>query len=153
MLPIKIWWWVITETRNSMSAGMSLCLIWIPYGYSWRSFFKILCNDARERPSSWEHLRKDIFGLLRIDSLTASTLSGHFADNILPDLGFFVEVVYWPCGLKSVYPTINLAFVGLIIKVKLPAKFCWPSFEWFCLQISCDVKYFSSPVQCIVIED
>ena len=32
----------------SMSAGVSLCLIWIRYGYSWISFFKILCNDAHE---------------------------------------------------------------------------------------------------------
>ena len=29
----------------------------------------------------------------------------------------------------------------------------WVSFEWFCLQISCDAKYFSSLVQGIVIED
>ena len=29
----------------------------------------------------------------------------------------------------------------------------WDSFEWFCLEISCDAKYFSSLVQGIVIED
>ena len=50
--------------------------------------------------------------------------------------GFFclhVSIVYWSCGLKFVYPTINLAFLVMIIKVKLPAKFCLHSFEWFCL--------------------
>ena len=30
------------------------------------------------------------------------------------------EVVYWPCHLKYVYPTINLAFGGIIVDVKLP---------------------------------
>ena len=38
-----------------------------------------------------------------------------------------IEVVYWPCDLKFVYPTINLTFLGII--VKLPAKFCLHSFE------------------------
>ena len=35
-----------------ISAGVSTCLIWILYEYSWMSFFKILCNDLSERPSS-----------------------------------------------------------------------------------------------------
>ena len=52
-----------------------------------------------------------------------------------------VEVVYWPCGLKFVYTTINFAFLGIIVKVKLSAKFFLHSFEWFCLQISSDTKY------------
>ena len=115
---------------------MTLCLIWILYGYSWRSF-KILCNKflgtSLERlfwtPNrishriyivrtfcSWLPARSRIFCLL-------------------------VEVVYWPCGLKFVYPTKNLAFLEIIVKVKLPVKFCLHSFEWFCLQIS-DAKYF-----------
>ena len=53
---------------------------------------------------------------------------------------FFHAVVYWLCGLKFMYPTMKLAFLG--IKVKLPAKFCLHSFEWFCLQISSDTKYY-----------
>ena len=57
---------------------------------------------------------------------------------------FFVEVVYWLCGLKFVYSMINLAFLGIIVKLKLPAKFCLHSFEWFCLKKSSDAKYFSS---------
>ena len=28
---------------------------------------------------------------------------------------FLVEVVYWPRGLKFVYPTINLAFLGIMV--------------------------------------
>ena len=51
-----------------------------------------------------------------------------------------VEIIYWPCSLKFVYPMINLAFLGIIVKVKLTAKFCYPRFEWFCLQIS-DTKF------------
>ena len=132
-----------------MSAYVNLCLLWILCGYCWRSFFKIFCNDARERPSSWERLRKDFFGLLPTESLTSSTLSGHLAVNFLPDQ--VAEAVYWSCGLKLVYPMINLAFLGIIVKVKLPAKFSLHSFEWFCLQISSDAKYFSSLAQGIVM--
>ena len=77
------------------------------------------------------------------------------ANNQLPaKSGIFcllVEVVYWPCSLKFVYPMINLAFLERMIKVKLRAKFCLHSFEWFCLQISSDAKYFPSLVQGIVI--
>ena len=45
---------------------------------------------------------------------------------------------------------INLAFLGIIIKVKLPAKFSLHSFEWFCLEISSEAKYFilSCPRHC-----
>ena len=64
-----------------------------------------------------------------------------------------VEVVYWPSGLKCVYPTINLAFLGIIVQVKLPAKFCLNNFEWFCLLISSVTKSFSSLVQGIVMRN
>ena len=67
---------------------VSLCLIWILYGYSWRSFFNILCSDAREISNSWEYLWSDFFRLLPVKSLTASTLPGHLAVNFLPYLGF-----------------------------------------------------------------
>ena len=46
-----------------------------------------------------------------------------------------VEVCYWACGLRFVYTTINLAILGIIVKVKLPAKYCLHSFEWFSFQI------------------
>ena len=36
--------------------------------------------------------------------------------------GIFVEAVNWHNGLKFVYPTINLAFLEIIVKVKLHAK-------------------------------
>ena len=114
------------------------------------SFFKILCNNARERPSSWECLRRDFFW--------GGTLSNWISNHIYTVMtscsqlpvrsGFFcfhVEVGHWPCGLKFVYPMINLAFLGIIVKIKLPAKFCLHSFEWFCLQISSDARYFFSP--------
>ena len=73
----------------SVSAGVSLCLIRILYEYSWKSFFNILCNNVRERSSSSERLWRDFFDLFTTESHAASTLSGHFAVNIMPDLGFF----------------------------------------------------------------
>ena len=36
-----------------------------------------------------------------------------------------VEVVYWTFGLKFQYPTLNLSFLGIIVKVKLPPNFAW----------------------------
>ena len=71
--------------------------------------------------------------------------------NFLPS--YFLGGGYWPCSLKFVYPMINLPLLWIIVKVKLPVKFCLLSFDWFCLQISCDAKYFSSLVQGIVIKD
>ena len=53
-----------------------------------------------------------------------------------------VDIVYGPSGLKFVHPTINLAFLRIIVNVKLPAKFRLHSFEWFCLQIINDENYF-----------
>ena len=34
-----------------------------------------------------------------------------------------VKVIYWPCGLKSEYATINLAFLGIIIKLNFLRNF------------------------------
>ena len=34
-----------------------------------------------------------------------------------------VEVIYWPCGLKFVYPAINLAFLGMILKLNSVRNF------------------------------
>ena len=48
---------------------------------------------------------------------------------------------------------MNLAFLRIIVKVKLRAKFYLHSFEWFCLQISKEAKYFSSFAQDVVIKD
>ena len=86
----------------SMSAGVSLCSIWILHGYSWKSFFKILCNDTRKRLNSWERLRRDFFELLPTESLTSSTLSGHLAIYFLSDQRFsdfllrlFTDPVAW----------------------------------------------------------
>ena len=87
----------------------------------------------------------DFFGLLPTESFMAYTLSGPLAVNFLLRPGVFyllVEVYYWLRCFKFVYQTINLASLGITVKIKLPAKFCLHSFEWFCLQISCDTKYF-----------
>ena len=135
-----------------MSAGVSLCLIWILYGYSWRSIFKILWNNTHWRPSSWECLRRGHFWtpsdiishciyIVRTSCCQFPARSGIFC--------LLVEV-YKPCDLKFVYPTVNLAFMGIIVKVKLPAKFCRHSFKWFSFQRSSDANYIflSCPRHC-----
>ena len=116
-----------------MSARVSLCLIWILYGYSWRSFFKILGNDVQERLGSWERLQRGFFRLLPTESLTTSILSGHLAINFLPDLRFsasslrlFIDSVTKDCVLND-----KFGFSGDIVIVKLPAKICLHSTEWF----------------------
>ena len=53
------------------------------------------------------------------------------------------KVFYWPCCLQSVYQKKNVPFSGNNSSVKLPVKFY---FEWFCIQIIRDAKYFSSLV-------
>ena len=34
-----------------------------------------------------------------------------------------VEVIYWPCGLKCVHPTINLAFLVIIVRLNFLRNF------------------------------
>ena len=125
--------------------------------YAWSDFFIGTAEDPSLRFFAMNHGKDqilgnvfggDFFGFLPTESLTVSALSGLSARS-----GIFcllLEVVYWPSGLKFMYPMKNLAFLGIIVKVKLPAKFCMHSFEWFCLQIDCDTKYFfhSCPRHC-----
>ena len=93
--------------------------------------FKILCNDAHKRPSSWEHLQRGFFELLPIES--HGVIIVRTSCSRLPvRSGIFcplVEVVYRPCGLKFVYSMINLVFPGIIVKIKLLAKFGLDSLE------------------------
>ena len=56
---------------------------------------------------------------------------------------------FWGC-LRSLWfeicvPNDKFGFSRII--VKLPVKFCSRSFEWLCLQIRSDTKYFSSLIQ------
>ena len=112
-----------------------------------------LSYSARERPSSWERFRMDFFRT-SFDRISHRIHIVRMSCSQLPTrygiLCLLVVVVYQLRGLKFVYPTINLAFLGIIIKVKLPARFCWHSFEWFFRQISSDAKYLflSSPWHC-----
>ena len=86
-----------------------------------------LSNSARERPSSWERLRKDFFGGTSDGISHHIHIVGTSCSQLPARSGIFcplVEVVYWPSRLKFVYPTINLAFLGIIVNVKLHVKFC-----------------------------
>ena len=103
-----------------------------------------LSYSARQRPYSQERFRSNCFELLPTKSLTASSVRASCSQPNSTSGIFYllVEVVYWLCGLKFVYPTINFAFLQIIFKVKLPAKFCLHSYEWFSPQISSNTKYF-----------
>ena len=112
-------------------------------------FFKIICNNAGERLSSWECFQRDIFRLLTISyciHIVRTSCSQLPARSEIFCL--VVEIVYWHCDLKFVYPMINLAFLGIIVKVKLGAKFCLHSFKWFCLQIRDTIFSLSCPRHC-----
>ena len=89
-----------------------------------------------------------IFGVTFSDSIRQNlSLHPHCKDILQSTsceilvFSILVEVVYWPCSLKFVYPTINLAFLEIIVKLNFLWNFA-RSFEWFCLQISSDAKYF-----------
>ena len=150
----KIWWWFLLHQ-------VIFHLKFKKLSYHFRKVkpddkarnWLTLSYCACQRPSSWERLWRDFFGLLPTESHIAFTLSGHLEIKLPAGSGIFcpfLEAVYWPCGLKFVYPIINLAFLWIINKVKLPAKFCLHSFEWICFQINSDGKYFffSCPKNC-----
>ena len=71
------------------------------------------------------------FRLLSIKYLTTSTVRTS-CRQFPARSGIFcllVDVAYIPSGLKCVYPMINLTFLGIIVKVKLLAKFFLHDFE------------------------
>ena len=79
-----------------------VCLIWILYGYNWRSFLKILWMDKRKRPNSRERLQSDFFRLRATESRTALTFCGDLPVNFLPlvdNCHFLVDMTcvesYW----------------------------------------------------------
>ena len=116
-------------------------LVWV---YVWSGFCMDTYEDLSLRFFAMmtvkDQVLGNVFGLLPTESLT---LTGHLVVNFLPDLefsAFLLRLVYWLIGLKFVYPTIKLTFLGIVVKV--PAKFCLHIFEWFCLQISNDATYF-----------
>ena len=124
-----------------MSAGVSLCMIWFLYGYTWWSFFNILCNNVHERPNYWEHLWRDFFGLLPIESLTTFTLPGDLAVDFLLHLGFSTFLWQLFTDPEICEPMINLSLLEIIVEVKIPTTFFLHSYEWFSLQKSSDAKY------------
>ena len=127
--------------------------------YAWSGF----CMGSAKNPSlsffATMHVKDQVLGNVFGRTFSDSFRQNHHIHIVrtscsqLPARsGIFchlVGVVYWLNGLKFAYPMINLAFMGIIVKVKLAAKFCLHSFKWFCYQIS-DAKYFvlSCPRRC-----
>ena len=126
-------------------------LVWVD---AWSAFCVGTVEDPSLRFFATMYVKDQVLG-----NIFRGTLSDSFQQNLwlhshCQDIlrltptryGIFcllLAAVYCPCGLKLVYPTINLTFLGIIFKVKLPAKFCLNTFEWFFfLWISSDIKYF-----------
>ena len=133
-------------------------MIIIYYWDSWREFLLDLDSVWLQLKTlsdslQWCRWKTKYFGGTFSDSFWQN-LSAHLhLQDILQSTSYqirifchLVEVVYWPCGLTFVYPTLNLAFLGIIVKVKLLVKFCLQDF------VSKSVtKYFSSLFLGIVI--
>ena len=122
------------STRFAMSFCVRVCLIRILYGYNWRSFFKILWMDERERPSSRERLWSNIFGLLPTESLTASTFSGDLAVNFLPlvDLcPFLVDCINVPVSLNFFTQPVIWNIWEKLLKLNILQYLAWTVFNDF----------------------
>ena len=119
-------------------------------GNNWLTLF----NSARVRASSLEYLRGYF-----LDTFRQNLLSHPHGQNILQSISSQIwDFLFsrWCCLLTRWLEICELndkfGFSGDNCKSKLPAKFCSHSFEWFCLQIRRDTKYFSSLVQGILIK-
>ena len=111
-----------TSTHFVMWFCVRVCLIWILYEYNWRSFFKILWMDDRERPNSWQRLRSDFFGLHPTESFTASTFSGDLAVSFLPLVDFcrfLVDFINVPVSLNVFTQQVIWNLGGHLLKLNL----------------------------------
>ena len=89
----------------------------------------------------------DVFGGTPFDSISHLIHFVRTSCNQLPEryaiFCLLVEVVYWPSGLKFMYPTINLAFLWIIIKLNFQWKFaCTVLKNW------CKIVFFSCSRHC-----
>ena len=94
----------------------------------------------------------NVFGWTFLDSFRQNLSASTFFSSTFCQIWDFLPSCWGcllTCGLKFVYPLIKLTFLAIIVKVKLPAKLCLHSFEWFCLEMN-KAKYFFSLVQGIV---
>ena len=133
------------STRFAMLFCVRVCLVCSLCGYNWRSFFKILWTDKRERPNFLERLRSDFFGLGPAESLTASTFSRDLALNFLSLVDFcsvLGGLYQCSCVLKLLYPAGNLELMGKVIEIKPSAVSRLDSIQWFRLQIEGHAKCF-----------
>ena len=110
----------------SQTTGISLnvfpCqLVWV---YAWSIFCMGTAEDPPLRYFATMLVKDQVLG-----NIFGKTFSDSFRQNLSPHPHFqyilqsifclLVEVAYRPCSLKFVYPTIKLAFLGIIVKVKL----------------------------------
>ena len=105
-------------------------LVWI---YVWSGFCMGKAEHSSLRFFATMHMKDQVLGnIFRgtfLDSFWQNLSLHPHCQNILLSTSsgifwLFVEIVYWLCGLKFVYLMVNLAFLGIIVKVKLPVKFC-----------------------------
>ena len=136
-------------------------LLWV---HVWSGFCISTAEDPSLRFFATIHVKDQVLG-----NVFGGTISGSFQKNLslhphsqdsCSQLSIrscifclIFEVVNWRFGYKSVYPTINLVFRRIIVKVKSPTKFSLYRLEWNFLQKILDAKYFSSLIKSIVIGD
>ena len=122
-------------------------LAWV---YAWSGFCMGTAEDSSLRFFVTMHIKVlgNIFG---------GTFSGSFQQNLSPhphcqDIWQSTSCQIWDflpsCWdylltrwLEICVSNGKFGFLRIIVKVKLPAKFCLHSFQWFCVYISSDTKY------------
>ena len=119
------------RTTNATLNVFPCQLVWV---YAWSGFCMFTAEDPSLRFFATMHVKNQVLGnVFGGNFLNPSDRISHCIHIVrmscsqLPAWSrifcFLVEVVYWPCSLKFVYPTINLAFLGIIVKLTFVQNF------------------------------
>ena len=117
-----------------MSFCVRVCLIWILYGYNWRSFFKILWMDERKRLSSWERPRSDFFWTQPDRISLCVDIFWDLIVNFLPLVDFcpfLVDFINVPVLLNVFTKRVIWNLWGKLLKLNLLRYLAWTVFNDF----------------------
>ena len=115
--------------RNPWTTGRSLNVFQyqLVLVYVWSEFCMGTAEDPSLRFFAVIHMKDQVHG--NVFGETPSNRISHYIIIVRTSCSqfptrseifcFLVAVVYWPSDLKFVYLSINLAFLGIIVKVKL----------------------------------
>ena len=109
-------------------------LIWV---YAWSGFCISTPEDLSVRLFPTKHVKdqvlRNVFGGILPDRIFYRVHIVKTSCCQFPARSWIfclqIKVTYWPCGLRFLYPTINLIFLRIIVKVK-HAKFCLHNMWW-----------------------